>query len=324
MIRLAIIGTNFVTDWLVEAVAETSGIEISAVYSRTQSRADEYAAKHNIQKTFTDLHALASDPDIDAVYIASPNKCHAEQAIMMLNAKKHVLCEKPMAPDSQTLAEMLSAANTNQCILMEAMVTAHMPCYQNIPEIVKPLGKLRRATLQFCQYSSRYDKFKSGIVENAFDPTLCNGALMDIGVYCIHVLYHFFGIPTAVAAAGIMLPNSIDGEGTIIASYEDKVGECIYSKITQGYAPSQIQGENGVLLLDALTRPNKWTLRLRDGTETVLDVKPEKHPMHYEVADFVAQIHGISMPQYNIETIEVLKIMDKARSAMGIDFQKHI
>ena len=93
-IKLGIIGSNFVTDWLCESVQKTEGIILHAMYSRTEERGREFAGKYGIASVFTDLDAFLSS-DIDAVYIASPNFLHAYQAIKAMEKGKHVLVEKP-------------------------------------------------------------------------------------------------------------------------------------------------------------------------------------------------------------------------------------
>ena len=87
-LKLGIIGTNFVSDWLCDAVKETDGISSSAVYSRTHEKGSEFAAKHGIGCVYTDMDEFLCS-DIDAVYIASPNKFHYEYAMKALNAGKH-------------------------------------------------------------------------------------------------------------------------------------------------------------------------------------------------------------------------------------------
>lgn len=183
MINLAVIGTNFITDRLLEGVALCPGIQATAVYSRTMERAREYAAAHSLPLTFNSLDQLAACQDIDAVYIASPTCCHAAQAVQMLQAGKHVLCEKPIASNQRELNQMLQAADEQGVVLLEAIRAVFTPAYRWLQERLERIGPVRRVSLSFCQYSSRYDKFKNGVIENAFRPELSNGAIMDIGVY---------------------------------------------------------------------------------------------------------------------------------------------
>jgi len=341
MKRFAVIGSNFVTDWLLDASKETELAKPAAVYSRTEERGREYAAQHGIDKVYTSLDDLAKDPEIDFVYIASPNSFHAPQAIRMLNAGKGVLCEKPIAPDDTTLEAMMDAARKSNKPLMEAMVPAHLPVWLEIRELAKDIAPIRRATFTFCQYSSRYDKFKAGIIENAFRPELANGALMDLGVYCLHAAQLVFGSPDSVNASMVRIPGSIDGAGTISLTYSrpDALtgGGCIadiqYSKISQGTAPCELQGENGSLIIDSITRPVSWKLIPRSGKRSdglamggsgleprTMDVKPPRHPMVYELEDFARAMDKGFDESLLYNSRAVTRVMDEARRQTGLEF----
>ena len=126
-VRFGIIGSNFIVDWFREAAALCSDCEITAVYSRTEERAQKLAREWGVPHAHHTLESLAADDTVDAVYIASPNVCHAEQAIRMLKAGKHVLCEKPMAISAEQLAQMEAAAESSGVVLLEAMRSAHGP-----------------------------------------------------------------------------------------------------------------------------------------------------------------------------------------------------
>ncbi|MDY3285202.1 MAG: Gfo/Idh/MocA family oxidoreductase [Eubacteriales bacterium] len=341
MHRFAVIGSNFVTDWLIEASREVENVELAAVYSRTEARGQEYAARHGIPRVYTSLDALAADPDIDFVYIASPNLCHAPQAIRLLDAGKHVLCEKPIAPDLASFDAMRDAAQKNGRVLMEAMVCAHLPCWLSIRETLAEIAPIRRASLSFCQYSSRYDKFKAGVVENAFNPKLCNGALMDLGVYTLAAAQMIFGAPDAVRASMLRLPDSIDGAGSVTLTYAHDdpltqggaIADIQYSKISQGTNPCEIQGERGSLLIDSITRPKAWRLLPRDGRRSdgvrveaagggprTLDVTPARHPMAYELAEFVRQLDCGADARWLDASRAVVAVMDEARRQTGLTF----
>lgn len=99
MIRFATIGTSAIVDRFLEAAALCEGLVHTAVFSRKKETAKAFAKKHGAEFIYTDLKELAESSDIDAVYIASPNSCHCEQAVEMLKHGKHVLCEKPAAED---------------------------------------------------------------------------------------------------------------------------------------------------------------------------------------------------------------------------------
>ncbi|MDY4253451.1 Gfo/Idh/MocA family oxidoreductase, partial [Clostridium sp.] len=113
MINIGVIGSNFITDRLIEGAREVNDVNIAAVYSRTEERAKEFADKHGIKNIYTSLEEMAKSALIDAVYIASPNALHSRQTILFLNNKKHVLCEKAFASNTREVDAMIKAAKEN-------------------------------------------------------------------------------------------------------------------------------------------------------------------------------------------------------------------
>lgn len=322
MTRFATIGSNFVTDSFLEAAQGVEGFQLEGVYSRTRARAEEFAAKWDAPRTYTSLDALCADPVIEAVYVASPNACHEAQAIALLKAGKHVLCEKPIAPDSAALARMARAAREAGRVLMEAMMPAHTPAYRAIRAAMAQIAPVRRATLRFCKYSSRYDKFKAGIVENAFDPSLANGALMDIGVYCLHAAQLLLGEPQTVAGKSVFLPGGIDGAGSLVLGYNGALAEIVYSKITDSVSPSEIEGEGGSILIDAVSRPRRAELVLRGGARREIPLGVEADEMRYEIEDFLALLRGADGARYLADSEAVTRTLDRARAGMGVEFRR--
>lgn len=321
MIRFCVIGSNFIAERFLEAARHCLGFTLAGYYSRDKQRAQEYARKYNAALSFDNLEALAACKEIDAVYVASPNSLHHKQVLLLLGAGKHVLCEKPIASNYRELQTMLESAEKNRVVLLEAMRPLFNPAVALIRDSLKKLGTIRRATLNYCQYSSRYDKFKAGIIENAFDPSFSNGALMDIGVYCVHVMLYLFGFPQRIQAAGIQLKGSIDGEGTILASYDSMLVELIYSKITDSQNPSEIQGENGCLHIDMLSNPGKIEIIYKDGTHEVLQDRIQPLDMVYEINKF---IHLIGAPKqakdYHRYSETAISLMDEVRRELNIVF----
>ena len=110
-VRFGVIGTNFIVDKVLEAARLDHRFELTAIYSRTQERADEFAKKHNVPHTFTSLEDMLSSNLIDAVYIASPNSLHASQSILCMQHGKHVFCEKPFASNANEVKTMIAAAD---------------------------------------------------------------------------------------------------------------------------------------------------------------------------------------------------------------------
>ena len=167
-IRFGVVGTNFISDWVIAGARQDERFELAAICSRTQETADAFAAKHGIPHTFTSLEAMAASPLVDAIYIASPNFLHAQQSILCMEHGKHVLCEKPMASNAREVRAMLDAARRNGVTLMEAMKPTLTPNFLAVRDNLRRVGTVRRYFSSYCQYSSRYDKLKEGVVLNAF------------------------------------------------------------------------------------------------------------------------------------------------------------
>jgi scyllo-inositol 2-dehydrogenase (NADP+) len=315
MIRFATIGSNVIVDSFLRGAAHDPRFVLQAVYSRTQERADEFAAQYGAKKTFTSLIALAADPQVDAVYIASPNCFHAPQAILMMEHGKHVLCEKPLAPSFAEGKAMTQAARRHGVALMEAMKTTLMPNFFRVKEALPHIGPARRFFAQFCQYSSRYDNFKKGEVSNAFRAGMGNGALRDLGVYGLAPLVHLFGMPQQLQASATLLSTGVDGQGSILMTYPDMEAVVMFSKIMDSFLPSEIQGENGRIVIAKLSTVKNPVLELRDGTTTDLSVPTLEDDMYYELKEFIDVIEsgtGESGINTHQRSLDVLRLVDRA------------
>ena len=329
MIRFGIIGTNFITDNLLAAAQKCPEFQLKAVYSRSMDRAREFAAKYGAELTFDDLEAFASCKEIDAVYVASPNCFHAPQSILMMEHGKHVLCEKPVASNLKEFQEMKAASQRNGVVLLEAMRSLHTPAFAAIRDNLEKLGTIRRVSFDFSKYSSRYDKFKKGIIENAFNPALSNSALMDIGVYCVAPLVALWGMPDRIASSSIILHNGMEGAGTIIAEYKGgaKEGaavmqaELLYSKITDSKVPNQIQGEEGSMVIDSISTPQEVTILYRNGEKEILELPKVSNNMCYEIAAFIELVKKQQSDHiWNSYSEMEMRVMDEVRRQQGICF----
>ena len=321
MVRIGIIGTNFITERLLEAAEAVEDFKLTAVYSRTIEQAEQFSNKYGINLLFTNLEEMAVSEEIDAVYIASPNSFHAEQAILFLRNGKHVLCEKPLAANLSEVTTMIQAAKDHQVLLMEAMKSTLLPGFKVIQDNLYKIGPIRRYFASYCQYSSRYDKYKEGIVLNAFNPKFANGALMDLGVYCLYPLITLFGEPIEVKATGIILDSGVDGEGSVVLSYDDKDAVVMYSKISNSSLPSEIQGEKGTMIIDKINSPEKVEIHYNDGTFEQLTINQSHPVMYYEVKEFIDLINDGKMESdinsHNNSYTNML-VVDRVRAEIGL------
>ena len=320
-INFGVIGTNVITERFLEAGKDAEGFCLRGVYSRSREKAVDFARKHGADLAFDSLEDMASCKEIDAVYVASPNSLHASQSIQMLKGGKHVLCEKPIASNQREFEEMKKVALEKRRILLEAMRSVYSPGFQAIRENLHKLGKIRRVSFQYCQYSRRYDNFKKGIIENAFNPALSNGALMDIGVYCVHPLVSLFGKPEKVISSSLKLSNGIDGAGTILTEYPDFQGELLYSKITDSRVPSQIQGEEGSLVIREIPDPQEVVLYYRDGRTETLEIPRTENKRVYEIREFLRLIREKRYSHEYLENSQMeIELMDEVRRQQKIFF----
>jgi len=323
MIRFATIGTNWITEEFIKAGREISNFTLAAVYSRTEEKAKQFALKVGAERIFTSLKEMAENSEIDAVYIASPNSLHAEQAILLMNHGKHILCEKPLASNTSEVQAMMEAAKQNKIVLMEAMKTTLLPNFRAVQKHIHKIGKVRRYFASYCQYSSRYDAYKQGGVLNAFNPAFSSGALMDIGIYCLYPMVVLFGKPRHIKANSFLLESGVDGQGSILLDYGDMGGVIMYSKITNSHTPSEIQGEEGSIIMDAIHTPQKVEIRYRDGRTEEITEAQLHHPMYYEVKEFIELIEtgkqesDINSHHHSLMTMEII---EEARRQTGIVF----
>ena len=329
-VRFGVVGTNFITDWVIAGARQDERFELAAVCSRKQETADAFAAKHQIPHTFTSLEEMAKSPLVDAVYIASPNFLHAEQSILCMKHGKHVLCEKPFASNAREAGEMIAASRTYNVTLMEAMKPTLTPNFLSVRENLGRLGIVRRYFSSYCQYSSRYDKFKEGIVLNAFKPELSNGAMMDIGIYTVYPMVVLFGRPDKIDASGIVLSSGADGQGAVNFEYDGMNATVLYSKIANSSLPTEIQGEDGNMTLDRINIISKVTytprLAAASGKGPVAEPQDisavtDRDEYYYEVVEFIDLVlsgrreSAINSHEYSLITLEII---DEVLRQLGI------
>lgn len=322
MVRLATIGTSEITQKMLNAVEQCEEVKLVACYSRKLEKAQGFGRKYGAEKFYDSLEEMAADPEIDAVYIASPNAYHCRQAVLLMKAGKHILCEKSMATNSEEVAWMMQTAKQNNVVLMEALRSVHDPGFQAVRENLCKIGKIRGAKLWNGRYSSKYTSFRKGNHENIFARECSAGALMDMGVYCMHPLVELFGEPAGIKASCVKVRGGIDGYGTILAEYEDMLAEVSYSKIASGRnMDSEILGEEGVMVISDLLSVRKVFIIYNDGTVENMEIEPCDNNMIYELRDFAQAVKGkLDISKYQELSVQAMKIMDEARRQMNLVF----
>ena len=121
-LRWGIISTGVIAHTLARSLAKSNTGELVAVASRTSEAAARFATEFGVQRAYGDYESLLADPEVDVVYIATPHPSHAHWAVLAAQAKKHVLCEKPLAMNFAQVSRMVQAARANDVFLMEAFM----------------------------------------------------------------------------------------------------------------------------------------------------------------------------------------------------------
>ena len=271
--KLGIIGTSEISHKFVQAAAETALYEPYAVYSRGAETGAQYAARHHIPHVFTKLEDLAACPQLDAVYVASPNSLHFPQAKACLSAGKHVIVEKPAVATTAQLEELLEIARQNGVYLLEAIRPMYNPDLVVLKEAVKKIAPIHYAYFNYMKYSSKYDAYKSGKNPPVFSAEYDGGALADLGIYNIYLCVGLFGAPDASSCTASLLPGGVDGVCTQILEYDGFRAVLSASKISFSRLPSEIQGENGTITIENPTSLDTIKLYTRENGEQLLSTE---------------------------------------------------
>jgi predicted dehydrogenase len=328
MVRFGIIGTGRISEWVLKGAAQDSRISVVAVCSRTMEAAESFVRRNPIAagaRIYTSVEDIASDPQVDAIYIGTPNQTHCPYAITCLDAGKHVLCEKPLAINAEEGRMMADAARRSGKILMEAMISTLNPNFLKIAEKLDEIAPLHHYSSYFCQYSSKYEALKKGNVATAFKPGTA-GALRDVGVYTIYPLVALFGRPSKVHGNLHTLRTDegiADTHGTAFLEYEGMDAVLTWSKSYDSFQPTEIAGENGNLVLDEIHIARKAEIVPHavptsglgpKAARTIISEGLGHNEYYYEFKEF-ADIIEKGMKESAVNTLEtsltVLEIIDQ-------------
>ena len=191
--------------------------ELVAVASRSQLKASELSTKYGVHHAFDSYEALVNCPDVDVVYIATPHGFHCEHALLCLNHKKAVLCEKAFALNTFQVKKMIEAARKNDVFLMEAFWTKFLPQYQKVDSLVKSgaIGEIRMIQADFGFRAA------SPGPQRLHDPILGGGSLLDIGIYPVFLAISLLGPPTEIHATMQPYPSGVDEQIAIVMKFQN-------------------------------------------------------------------------------------------------------
>ena len=319
MINFAVIGSNWISEKFINATLVDNHLKLHAVYSRSINKALNFGTKFEVNLCYDNLQKLANNSEIKAVYIASPNSLHFEQTLFMLQHGKHVICEKPLASTGEQVARLYQTAIDNNVILFEAYMTAHLPNFLQVKKNLPQIGQLRKAHISYCQYSSRYQKYLNGENPNTFNPAFSNGSIMDIGYYCVAFCISLFGKPQQIQASAMLLESGVDGCGSVLLDYDGFSVTIDHSKISNSVLPSEIQGEQGSIVIKQINTCDAVTLYTPEITE--LTLSQNDNSMANEVAFFAKQIKEQKMdPAAILRSQQTADVITEIRHLTGVIF----
>jgi len=288
MINYAILGTSWIAEEFFSA-SRRSDLVLRGVCSRARETGRAFTRK--IQQpdvpVYTSMEALAAAPDIEAVYIASPNSLHAAQSEALLRAGKHVLCEKPIVTRPDELERLQALAREKGLVYMEAIMYLCTPARQAVKAALPELGEITGAHFDFSQLSSQYDALARGEVPNVFNPAMATGAFNDLGIYCVYPALDFFGPPLSIQAQAHLLPTGADGAGTALLRYAGFPVTLTWNKLGQSQGVSQILGTCGTIAIRSISQFQGVTFHPRGGEPRELAAPSKKYEvMRYEAQGF--------------------------------------
>jgi len=317
MVRFAVAGTGRISDWVLQGAILDHRFKAVAVCSRSTERARAFITAHpevfdSDALVFTSIEDMAACPEIDAVYIGTPNATHLPYTIASLNGGKHVMCEKPLGQSEAEVREMISAARSAGKVLMEAMISTLNPLFRTAREILKEIGPIRHYSSSYCQYSSKYDALKKGVVANSFNPEMGGGALPDIGIYTTYPLVSLFGYPEVVHPDMVYVPSGcgdVNIQGNVSLKYPGMTADLTFSKAVDSYASTEICGENGNLILDQIHIVRKVTFIPHGAPASGRSARPEP----------VVMAEGLPKDEYFYEFEEFINVIEQGKPCSEIN-----
>jgi predicted dehydrogenase len=319
--RWGILGPGNIAAKFAAGVAALDDQEVIAVGSRTQASADRFADRFGIVRRHVGYEALAADPTVDAIYVATPHNFHRDHTLLALRHGKHVLCEKPFAINAAQAQVMVDEARSQKRFLMEAMWSRFLPSIVETRKLITEgaIGKVQMIQADF-GFRASFNP-----ASRLFDPALGGGALLDVGIYPISLAAMVLGQPDRIAALAALGATGIDENTGVLLGFPG--GEVALLSTTIRATTLQeaiILGDNGSIRLHSPWWVGNTLTLHRAGQEPEVIVRPY-HANGYsheaiEVATCVraGQLESAVMPLD--ESVRIMAILDSVRAQLGMKY----
>jgi predicted dehydrogenase len=214
-IRWGILSTGGIAGVFTEDLLTLPGHTVAAVGSRAEATAEAFAARYGVGRAHGSYAALAGDPEVDVVYIATPHPGHHDAARLCLEAGRAVLVEKPFTTNAADAADIVAVARERGRFAMEAMWTRHNPLVTRLRELVAD-GAIGEITAVYADFAIAPPFDAAG---RLWSPELAGGALLDLGIYPVSFAWMLLGAPDTVQAVTTPAPTGVDANTGILFGY---------------------------------------------------------------------------------------------------------
>lgn len=318
MVRVGILGAGNIAGSMASTVNQMKDASLSAVASRSLEKAKDFAERYGAEKAYGSYEELVSDPEIDLIYIATPNSHHCDHAKLCIEHGKNTLVEKSFALNAEQAREMIRLAEEKGVLLTEAIWTRYMPSRQMVCDIIAS-GAIGNPTSLYADLS-----YPVMYKERLARPELGGGALLDIGVYALNFASMVFGNDIKeIRAEAVLTENGVDAADSITLLYEDGRMAVLHSDArAASNREGAVYGDRGYLLVQNINNCEKIFV-YDTQHRLVKEYNPPKQitGYEYEVEACAGAIEKgeIECPQMpHGETVRMMELMDTIRKQMGV------
>lgn len=320
-IRWGILGLGKIANSFAKDLQQVTGSELYAVASRSQEKADEFGKNYNATKCYSSYEALAEDPQVDAVYIATPHVRHHDDTLLCLTNGKAVLCEKPFAMNLAQVEEMISIAKANNVLLMEALWTRMMQHFKFVKEELESgkYGAVKTLTADFC-FNADFNP-----EGRLYNKELGGGSLLDIGIYPVFCALALLGNPENISAKAKIGKTGVDEETEMTFEYSSGTKAFLKSSIVQDTpTTATIICENGVLVLNSRFHQTDKVTAILNGIKVEHDFAYTGKGYYFEIEHFADLIReGLKespLMTYDFSR-KLIKTLDDVREKIGLFYE---
>lgn len=323
--KLAILGSGKIVEDFLSFIHEVDGIDLVAIASTKRSfeKCKKLAKENGIENAYENFDKMLENKEIDTVYVAVPNFLHFEMVKKALENSKNVICEKPFTSNYKQLEELIKISGDKKLILLEAISNIHLKNVKEIEKDLPKLGNIKIVSLNYSQYSSRYDAFKRGELASVFDINKDGGALGDLNIYNLQFLVELFGKPKDIVYFA-NIEKGVDTSGVLNLDYNTFKAVAIGAKDCKAPVFSSIQGDLGSIIIDnAPNEIKEYKLILNDGKEELKNVSGNYHRMKDEFVEFekIISTNNFEKSRKKLEqSLIVMELLTRARKSAGIVF----